>query len=127
MKTFTTSNDCRTRNGTANLTHHLCHDWQWVLINTITVNLMTRVFGPGLHQGFYPGDYEYDYKGYTDPEWYFKGPGDVVLGIGFRWGQPRLRGKNLKNDYPTEEEVSAKFMEFLCHKKDNQTLSENEA
>ena len=62
MKTFTTSNDGRTRNGTANKTHYLDPDWKWVLINTITVELMTRVFGPGLHQGFYPGDEEYDCK-----------------------------------------------------------------
>jgi hypothetical protein len=118
MIKFFTSNDRETTNMTSNITHLLGKDWQWVLHNTVTPELMVKVFGTGCGNPFIQGDYEYDCKGYTDDEWYFKGPCDVVLGIGFRWNQPRLRGKNLDNQFLTEQEICSKFMEFLIYSRD---------
>lgn len=51
--------------------------------------------------------YEYE-RGYTDPEWYFKSPDGQVAGIGFRWGVPRLRGRNLS------EARANSFIKVVC-------------
>ena len=112
---FRLANDRLVSNMTSNITHLLSRDDQTVLLADVTPDFMQQTFGASHYPGFSPGDYEYDCKGYTDDEWYFKGPGDVVLGIGFRWGQPRLRGKNLDNQFLTEQELCSKFMEFLAH------------
>lgn len=56
----------------------------------ITPEELTRVFGERE-----VWCYEYE-RGYTDPDWNFKtGDKPEIVGIGFRWGVPRLRGKGL--------------------------------
>ncbi len=60
-----------------------------------------QAFGPGADVGL-------PLKGYTDPEWYWKSSDGCVWGIGWRWGQPRLRGKgNLS------AEKANHFVDFL--------------
>ena len=62
-----------------------------------------------LEQAFGPGvDIDIPSKGYTDPEWYWKSSDDCVWGIGWRWGQPRLRGKG-----PITAEKAEHFLDFL--------------
>jgi hypothetical protein len=34
-------------------------------------------------------------SGYDQPEWYFRTTRNQVVGVGFRYGKPRLRGKHL--------------------------------
>ena len=58
-------------------------------------------------------------KGYTDPEWYWQSSDGCVWGIGWRWGQARLRGRGGKLrdsgfwfDRPTPE-AAAEFVAFL--------------
>ena len=75
---------------------------------------MAEAFGER-EPDFWPGDYEYDYKGYTDPEWYFTGPSGSVLGIGFRYGRPRLRGKNLENQFMTPKEICELFLQQVLY------------
>jgi hypothetical protein len=61
-----------------------------------------QVFGPG-------DDLCVDHsKGYTDPEWYWKSSDGCVWGIGWRWGQPRLRGKG-----QLTSEKAKHFVDFL--------------
>ena len=50
---------------------------------------MEKVFGPGI-------DIEIPSKGYTDPEWYFQSSDGCTWGVGWRWGQARLRGRGAK-------------------------------
>jgi hypothetical protein len=47
-------------------------------------------------------------RGYEDPEWYWKSSDGCVWGIGWRWGQPRLRGKGDITSMKAEH-----FLDFL--------------
>ena len=76
----TTSSD-----GTANLMHLLSPRDQQVL-RLILPRDVEKVFGPG-------EDINIPEKGYTDPEWYWQSSDGCVWGIGWRYGQTRLRGR----------------------------------
>jgi hypothetical protein len=52
-------------------------------------------------------DEDGSYKGYTK-EWYFQAPSGSTIGIGFRWGVPRVRG----DDNVTVQDAVA-FVDFL--------------
>ncbi len=77
---------------------------------------MEKVFGPGI-------EIDLPSKGYTDPEWYFKTSDGVIFGIGWRYGQARLRGRGkrgtksnrLQLRHPSQDQA-AKFVDFLLDK-----------
>ena len=52
-------------------------------------------------------DEDGSYKGYTR-EWYYQAPSGSTIGIGFRWGVPRVRG----DSRVTTQDVVA-FVDFL--------------
>ena len=95
--------------GTSNITHIMCEEGLKILNtndNILTPNNFYEIFGPG--------EYEPEpEKGYTEPEWYFKGPGDTVLGIGWRYGSIRLRGTNIHNQFLPPSEICTKFITEL--------------
>ncbi len=105
---FQLTSDWNDSNMTSNKSH-LLTDTLEKDIQDITPELMTQAFGPGDTSLWLPE------KGYTDPEWYFKGPGGVVLGIGFRWGRPRLRGKNIDNQFVSPQKVCSLFLEQVLY------------
>jgi len=105
--------DYSVSNMTSNITSYLGNYNEDELFK-INPKVMAEAFGER-YPDFQPGDYEYSCKGYTDPVWYFTGPGDTVLGIGFRYGTPRLRGKNLDNQWLTPQEICEAFLQHvLC-------------
>ena len=91
--------------GTSNLSH-LLNDRDKKAIDDFTPLEIERCFGPGIPVNL-------SEKGYTDPEWYFRGPGNTILGIGWRWGVTRLRGKNLNGHFITPQEIVETFMHFV--------------
>ena len=98
--------------GTSNVTG-LLFPPQLEAIRKIQPQEMENVFGPGL-------DVDIPSKGYTDPEWYFKTSDGIIFGIGFRYGQARLRGRGkrgTKNNrlqlrHPSQAQAVA-FVEHL--------------
>ena len=82
------------------------------IVKGISVDELERTFGDR-PRDFHPGDYEYDVKGYTQPYWYFKAINDEVVGIGFRYGEPRAVGKNV-----TPERLS-RFVKLVRQAIDN--------
>ena len=56
---------------------------------------------------------------YTDPEWYFRSSDGCTWGIGWRWGQTRLRGRGSKLRSsgfffdPPSSDSAAEFVAFL--------------
>ena len=98
--------------GTSNITG-LLFPQQLEAIRKIQPCQMENVFGPGL-------DVDIPSKGYTDPEWYFKSSDGIVFGIGWRYGQARLRGRGkrgTKNNrlqlrHPSQAQAVA-FVEHL--------------
>ena len=105
---FQLTQDRKDSNMTSNISHLLTND-EFKEMRTITPELMASTFGPGDNTLWEPE------RGYSDPEWYFKGPGDAVLGIGFRWGMTRLRGKNVDNQFITAQEVCATFLQQVLY------------
>mgnify|MGYP001283372920 CR=1 FL=1 len=101
---FILSNNEDTRNCTSNITHYLTDvdRKEFESCGYIDPVSLCNIFGDGMIDSYD------DVKGYTDPEWYFKGPNDEVLGVGFRWGIPRIRGKNIKDETIIED-----FIRFL--------------
>jgi len=83
----------RDSNFTSNLDHVLDSE-ALKIVKSIDVDELERAFGER-PKDFHPGDYEHDVKGYTLPYWYFKSVNDEVVGIGFRYGVPRVVGKNV--------------------------------
>ncbi len=76
----------------SNMTSKLCYyldQESEEMLRGFTPEKMALVFGEQEVICFNPD------KGYTDPDWYFDSPCGGVVGIGFRWGVARLRGKNL--------------------------------
>ena len=96
--------------GTSNITHILCEDGLKTLNandSILTPNNFYEIFGPA-------SEYEPEpERGYTEPEWYFKGPGKSVLGIGWRYGSIRLRGKNIHNQFLPPSEICKTFLTEL--------------
>ena len=98
--------------GTSNVTG-LLFPPQLEAIRKIQPQEMENVFGTGL-------DVDIPSKGYTDPEWYFKTSDGIIFGIGFRYGQARLRGRGkrgTKNNrlqlrHPSQAQAVA-FVEHL--------------
>ena len=109
-----TSGDRSVSNMTSNITGCLKAPTSLDDLLTINPKSMAETFGER-EPDFHPGDYEYYRKGYTDPEWYFTGPSGTVLGIGFRFGVPRLRGKNLDNKFLSPEEICELFVQQVVY------------
>jgi hypothetical protein len=96
-----------------NLTSKLCHlldDEAIFMLRGITPRKMTLAFGVKEVD-----HYECE-RGYTDPEWYFKPEREGVVGIGFRWGVARFRGKCV------DEVAASRFIKYV-HSMINITLS----
>jgi hypothetical protein len=94
-------------NGTSNLTGLLAPHQQQAL-RLIMPRDMEKVFGLGI-------DIEIPSKGYTDPEWYFQSSDGCVWGIGWRWGQARLRGRGpggLFENRPVPAQA-AEFVDYI--------------
>ena len=104
-----------TCDGTSNVTG-LLFPHQLQAIRLIVPRDMEKVFGPGIDIGL-PS------KGYTDPEWYFKTSDGIVFGIGWRYGQARLRGRGkrgtktnrLQLRHPSQAQAT-EFVDFLLQK-----------
>ena len=97
-------------NGTSNLMHLLNHQDQ-ELLRSYDPCTFEEAFGPG-------EEVDIPEKGYTDPEWYFKASDGCVWGIGWRWGQTRLRGRGATSRgnffYTTPSpESAAEFVDFI--------------
>ena len=90
---YAPTTDLNDTNFTSNLDHTLDSTAREILKH-ITPFDLTIAFGHR-EPDFYPGDYEHDEKGYTQPYWYFKAINGEVTGIGFRYGIPRAVGKNV--------------------------------
>ena len=95
--TYTSHNDSL---GTSNVTG-LLFPQQLEVIRKIQPQDMENVFGPGL-------EVDIPSKGYTDPEWYFKTSDGVIFGIGWRWGQTRLRGRGKRGTSPRRTSLQLK-------------------
>tara|TARA_Y100000114_G_scaffold118646_1_gene113241 strand:+ start:1063 stop:1581 length:519 start_codon:yes stop_codon:yes gene_type:complete len=86
-------------------------------------DLSLRGLNPGsFEQVFGPGDdLCYDPEGgYQDPEWYWKSSDGCVWGIGWRWGQPRLRGKG-----KLSAEKANHFVDFLFNSLHDRILTQD--
>ena len=115
MNSFKLSHNPSISCGTSNVTHLLSRDDHDAVLDRVDVRTMTKIFGEKDLE-FHPGDYEYYQKGYTDPAWYFHGPDDAILGIGFRHGQPRLRGGSLHGGkLLTASELASIFVSYLLN------------
>ena len=96
----------RDSNGTSNL-NHLLPEHAQKIIEAITPMEVESIFGPGQ-------SIDIPEKGYTDPEWYFEGPGDTVLGIGWRYGSIRVRGSfNINKQFISGPEICKTFLTEL--------------
>lgn len=99
-------------NGTSNISGLLFpHKLQ--ALRLIMPRDMEKVFGPGDDDLYEPE------RGYEDPEWYFQASNGDIFGIGWRWGQARLRGRgkrghrtSLQMKHPTQAQASD-FVDFL--------------
>ena len=78
-------------NGTSNLMGLLAPHQQQAL-RLVVPRDMEKVFGPGITDLYEPE------RGYEDPEWYFQSSDGCIWGIGWRWGQARLRGRGPKGE-----------------------------
>ena len=98
-------------NGTSNLSH-LLSERDHQVMSLILPRDVEKVFGPGQH-------IDIPEKGYTDPEWYWQASDGTVWGIGWRWGQTRLRGRGGKLREsgfffdPPSPDSAAEFVAFL--------------
>jgi hypothetical protein len=97
-------------NGTSNLMHMLNERDQGYL-RALRPSHIEKAFGLG-------NDIDIPEKGYTDPEWYFRSSDGTVWGIGWRWGQTRLRGRgptsrgNFFYNAPDPDSAS-EFIQFI--------------
>ena len=98
-----------TVNNTSNISH-LLDDAKRQALRMILPRDVENVFGPGL-------GWEEPDNGYEDPEWYWVSSKKQVWGIGWRWGQARLRGRGMPN-HGTEltKEDAIEFVNFLIKK-----------
>jgi hypothetical protein len=105
---FTLNNDSLASNGTSNLTG-LLEPHQQQALRLVMPRDMEKVFGLGIEDLYEPD------RGYEYPEWYFKASDGCVWGIGWRWGQARLRGRGPKGiweDRPVREQAT-EFVNFI--------------
>ncbi len=98
--------------GTSNITHFLDPDGLNILYNNdhiLRPGMLESIFGLG-HE-----DIDDPEEGYTDPEFYFKGPGGSLLGIGWRYGVIRLRGcsQSLVNQFIPPTDICKSFVREL--------------
>ena len=110
-----------TANGTSNI-NGLLFPQQVQALRLIAPRDMEAVFGPGIEDIYEPE------RGYEDPEWYFQSSDGNIFGIGWRWGQARLRGRgkrctsprrtSLQLKHPTQEQA-IDFVNFLIRELDN--------
>ena len=63
-----------------------------LLLEDITPKKLANTFGER-EVKYYESE-----RGYTDPVWMFKTDDGEVVGFGFRWGNARIRGKNLSSE-----------------------------
>ena len=98
--------DSNASNGTSNLSGILRPE-QSEALRKFTPGMFEEVFGPGV-------DIDMPSKGYTDPEWYWKSSDGCVLGIGWRWGVARLRGRGVKGASCSMDERASEFVNFLA-------------
>ena len=99
-------------NGTSNVMGLLAPHQQQAL-RLIVPRDMEKVFGPGIEDIYEPE------RGYEDPEWYFQSSDGCIWGIGWRWGQARLRARgkrgnrtSLQMRHPSQDQAS-EFVNFL--------------
>ena len=96
-------------NGTSKVTH-LLDERRRQALRLIMPRDLEKRFGAGISGGM-PS------KGYTDSEWYWKSADGCVWGIGWRWGEPRLRGQSMFGPRPAParpiSEMAAEFVDFL--------------
>jgi len=99
-----------TDDGTHNVTHLLGSRSQQ-LLSLILPRDVENVFGPGLDA------YHEPERGYEHPEWYWVSSKKQVWGIGWRWGQARLRGRGMPNHGTELTKWDAiEFVNFLTKK-----------
>ena len=101
---FIPSNSFKTVNGTSNLMFLLDLPLQ-NKIRSFDPYQLEEVFGQG-SECYIPS------KGYEDDEWYWLSSKGHVWGIGWRWGQARLRGKGRDGNRPGAQDA-AEFVAFL--------------
>jgi len=109
---FTRTFSYKDTDGTSNITHEIeSIDLIERLQSQLTPGMMKKSFPD------YGAPYVDRYKGYTEPEWYWKSDEGEVLGIGFRYGIARLRGKgigeNIFETKPIQKETVAKFISMI--------------
>ena len=101
-------------NGTSNVMGLLFPAQQEALM-LIKPQHMEDVFGPGAESIYEPE------RGYEDPEWYFESSDGCIWGIGWRWGQARLRARGkrgttsnaLQLRHPSQTQA-IEFVEYLA-------------
>jgi len=100
--------DTAVSNGTSNIGYLLgAEHEEW--LKSVTPSALESVFGPG-------DEVDIPSKGYTDPEWYWVASNGNVWGIGWRWGQTRLRGRGggrMENRVHPDKLTAYEFIEFL--------------
>ena len=103
-----------TINGTSNVSFML-DDAKRQALRMILPRDVENVFGPGL--GYEACRRPPVADGYEDPEWYWVSSKKHVWGIGWRYGQARLRGRGMPN-HGTQltKEDAADFVSFLVTK-----------
>lgn len=93
--------------GTSNIMSVLAPHMQQAM-RLIAPRDVEKVFGPGTE------DCYDEMKGYTDPEWYWVSSKQQVWGIGWRYGQARLRGRGMSNHgTKLTPEDAEEFVNFL--------------
>ena len=102
---FIPSNKFQTVNGTSNLMHLLDSQLQ-ATIRSFDPMEVEETFGGGIEGPYEPT------RGYEDDEWYWLSSKGHVWGIGWRWGQARLRGKGRDGNRPGAQDA-AEFVAFL--------------
>ena len=96
-------------NGTSMISN-LLNAEDLLFISDLDPDDLEYVFGPGDTSCFIQS------KGYTDPEWYWQSSDGCVWGIGWRWGETRLRGRGggrMENRRHPSPESAAAFVAFL--------------
>ena len=104
---FTLTTDSDAMNGTSNLSYIIIGPGKLQQLAQITPATMEVAFGPG-DEGCDDPD-----KGYTEPEWYFTTETGTVMGIGWRWGTTRLRGKNTHDQVDPPGDIAAAFLQYV--------------
>ena len=102
---FISCNSFKNVNGTSNLMCLLDPQLQ-TKIRSFDPMEVEETFGSGIQGPYEPT------RGYEDDEWYWLSSKGHVWGIGWRWGQARLRGKGRPGSRPDAQDA-AEFVAFL--------------